>query len=295
MTTVIFTLSMAASVAGILPLEGTKADPAQLPGIASRYEGAREMVYKRPGGDDAEKTLSLHVFLPNDWAPDDERGAILYFHGGGWRGGDPAQFVPFCQAAVAEGMVAITAEYRLTKPGRNAVTCMEDARDAFLWLRAQAPELGIDPERIAAGGGSAGGQLALSLVFEPPAGIDPSTPRPAALVLMNPVLRLERFKGAFGGTAAAESASPINSLAKNPPPMIIFLGTEDHLVSATLAETFQDRVEQLGSRCDLRLFEGERHGFFNRDRGERRFSEVNEAALRFLRELDLASPRPEPR
>lgn len=287
------TLLIAGGTAAAAPGSEPNRPPATQPGAESRLEGARRLVYKRPDPADDTQNLSLHAFLPDDWAPDDRRGAVIYFHGGGWANGDAEQFADFCRSAAAAGMVAVTAEYRLSRlPDRPATTCMEDARDAFTWLSEHAEELGIDPARIAAGGGSAGGQLAISLVFDPPMGLAEEVVRPAALVLMNPVLRLDnsRFSRRFGGKDAARAASPIHSLAKDPPPMILFLGTEDDLIPVALAESFRDRVAELGGRCDLRLFEGEEHAFFNRHRSEERFGEVDAAAVTFLREHGLAQP-----
>ena len=244
------------------------------PGDPSRTAGARRIVYK-------EGDLALHVFFPRDWNAGDRRAAVVYFHGGGWSGGDAGQFADFARTAAGLGLVAATAEYGLARPPeRLAGACMADARDAFAFVLDRAADLGVDPQRIAAGGGSAGGQLALSLAFADA----PPALRPAALVLMNPVLSFETdvFDARFGGRDAARAVAPLTSMGEDLPPMILFLGTHDDLTSVGRAETFRDLVNARGGPLDLRLFEGEGHGFFNRFKGERCFAAVDAAAGRFL-------------
>lgn len=267
--------------------------PADLPGAASRLEGARRLVYKQLEQDreQAQRVrgeLALHIFFPDGWTADDERAAVLYFHGGGWGNGSPDQFEPFARDAAAHGMVAATVEYRLVDlPGINGHDCIADACSAVEWAREHAEELGIDPHRIAAGGGSAGGQLALSCIFEKANAPDSPPYRPDALVLMNPVLQLDnsRFAGRFGGKASAVRASPLQNVPHNPPPMVMFLGTEDDLIPVTLAERFGEIVRERGGRFDLHLFPERTHGFFNRDRGGEPFGEVREKTRSFLQSI----------
>jgi acetyl esterase/lipase len=114
-----------------------------------------------------ERDLHLHLFLPPEASCSRLYPAILFLHGGGFIQGDPAQFAPHCRYFSARGMVAASAQYRLLQQGATSLAdCIADSRMALHWLRAQADDLHMDPSRIVAGGGSAGGHLAASMAMQ---------------------------------------------------------------------------------------------------------------------------------
>ena len=126
---------------------------------APTFRPDHTVVYKAVEGDD----LALHVFLPRGWKRGDRRPAIVFFFGGGWVGGTPAQFYPHNRYFALRGMVAISAQYRTRNShGSDPFACIADGKSAMRWVRAHADEFGIAPDRIAAGGGSAGGHVAAS-------------------------------------------------------------------------------------------------------------------------------------
>ena len=89
--------------------------------------------------------------------------AILYLHGGGFVTGSPEGYERFCSRLASEGAcVVVSLDYRLA-PEHRYPAAVDDVVDAWGWLRAQAPALGLDPERLAVGGDSAGGNLAAVL------------------------------------------------------------------------------------------------------------------------------------
>ena len=151
-------------------------------------------------GGRREVTLRLHAFFPEGWRASDRRGAVVFFFGGGWTSGDPNQFYPHCRLLAARGMAAFAAEYRVKRrEGVQPPACVEDAKDAVRYVRAHAAELGVDPDRIAAGGGSAGGHLAACTAMIPDPDEDgrktpPPSPTPRALILFNPVLDVPAFR-----------------------------------------------------------------------------------------------------
>jgi acetyl esterase/lipase len=119
-------------------------------------EGAATHVYKSIDGID----LRSHVFAPAETkvAP---RAAIVFFFGGGWIGGTVQQFVPQAKHFAQRGMVAIVADYRVAqRHNTTPFAAMADAKSAIRWVRSRAKELGLDPARIAAAGGSSGGHIA---------------------------------------------------------------------------------------------------------------------------------------
>ena len=93
--------------------------------------------------------------------PTDHRPAIVFFFGGGWSGGDKKQFYQQAKAMAEHGMLAFSADYRVkTRNKTTPFECVKDGKSAIRWVREHAAELGVDPDRIVASGGSAGGHVA---------------------------------------------------------------------------------------------------------------------------------------
>lgn len=263
-------------------------------------------VYKRIG--DVE--LRVFIFKPADWKITDRRPAMVFFHGGGWTGGNANQFAPHAEYLASRGLVAVTVHYRLLKHGDEhgselPLVCVQDARSALRWVRTHAAELGIDPARLGAGGGSAGGYLAAQTALVP-GGDDPADNlaialTPAALVLFNPVIggrpaeaadvSFERRLGARL-TEYLES-SPANHVTAAAPPTIIFHGTEDTTIPPVQVKRFQQSMERAGVRCEVVFYAGQKHSFFNRDQsGGRYFRETMIAADHFLASLGWLQGEP---
>ena len=98
------------------------------------FEGARTEVYKTVG----DVKLSLSIFEPAT-GPKTGRPAIVFFFGGGWTNGSPAQFEQQCRHLASRGMVAITADYRVASRHQvKPVACVADAKSALRWVRANA-------------------------------------------------------------------------------------------------------------------------------------------------------------
>ena len=256
-------------------------------------EPDEEIVYKRVG--DVE--LKLHRFNPPAHDAADKSPAIIFFFGGGWQGGKASQFHPQCRYLASRGMVAFTADYRVQSRNHTSPKeCVMDAKSALRWLRKHAAELGIDTQKIAAGGGSAGGHLAAAaatLAGFNEEGDDTSVDcRPNALVLFNPVI--DNGPGGYGYDRVKdywESFSPMNNLGPDTPPTIIFLGTQDDIVPVATARKFQQLMKNNGRVCELHLYEGQRHGFFNQDH-PRYYAETLAAADKFLASLGYLSGPP---
>ncbi|MEI6235810.1 MAG: alpha/beta hydrolase [Planctomycetota bacterium] len=237
--------------------------------------GATVEKYKTVG----DVSLTLWIFNPKDHKPTDKRAAILFFFGGGWTSGSPEQFEPQCKHLAELGMVAITVDYRVgSRNNVKPVSCVADVKSAMRWVRSNAARLGIDPQRIAAGGGSAGGHLAACTAFikdfnEP--GEDSSVSAvPNALVLFNPALvlaPLDGYKFEGSGKRATEerfgtkpeNISPAHHIQKGAPPTIIMHGKADTTVPYVTVEAFTAEMKKAGNSCELVGYEGASHGFFN--------------------------------
>lgn len=233
----------------------------EVPGFAPN----KTVTYKTVG----ETKLDLHIFTPANHAASDTLPAIVFFFGGGWSGGSPSQFYPHCAYLASRGMVAMSAEYRVkTKHGTSPRECVKDGKSAVRWIRQHAGELGIDPKKVAAGGGSAGGHVAAATgtvkKFNEP-GEDLSVScRPDALALFNPVF--DNGPEGWGHARVKDywqDISPMHNLSKKTPPTIVFLGTNDTLIPTATAKAYKARMADLGRRCDLFLYEDQGHGFFN--------------------------------
>ena len=251
-------------------------------------EGLRpgQIAYKTVG----DVTLNLHVFRPEGWQASDARPAIVFFFGGGWKGGTPKQFYRQSAHYAELGMVAFTAEYRVKSlHGTSPFECVEDGKSAVRYIRAHAGELGVDPARIVAGGGSAGGHVAACTgVIEGFESGDNSgvSSKPNALMLFNPVLdttgrkhNIEKLKG------REQELSPVHHVKAGAPPTIIFHGTEDTTVPFESAERFCQTMQSMGNRCELVAFEGASHGFFNYGRFQNAFDVTLQKGSAFLKSL----------
>ena len=226
-------------------------------------------IYKQIG----DRALKLFVVSPPAAKPTDRRPTLVLFHGGGWTGGTPTQFNTQSTYLASRGLVCVQVEYRLLDKTDQAppIICVQDAKSAMRWVRTHADELGIDPARIGAGGGSAGGHLAafVGLVEgqDDPADDLRVSARAAALVLFNPVFD----NGPTGGWGHARvgdrvaAFSPAHNITADDPPTIIFLGREDKLIPVATVERFQATMKAAGVRCDTFLFDGQPHGFFNQE------------------------------
>ncbi len=203
----------------------------------------------------------------------------MFFFGGGWRGGTPGQFEHQCRYLADQGMVAITADYRvLSRHGTLAIQCVQDGKSAIRWVRRNAARLGIDPDQIVAAGGSAGGHVAACTGVIP--GLDDETEStdissvPNALALFNPAMVLapiagmdadsKRLQGLEKRTGIdPKQISPIHHVRAGLPPTIIFHGDQDTTVPYETVQQYATLATAVGNRCDLATYQGSGHGFFN--------------------------------
>ena len=223
-----------------------------------------EVVYKQVD----TTTLKMRVYYPQHYVKGEKRPAILFFFGGGWNKGSVNQFNHQALHFVAQGMIAITADYRVkSRQQTTPFECVKDGRSAMRYLRTHADELGIDTGRIVAAGGSAGGHVAaaadLTRIDETSDDLTVN-PRPNALVLFNPVFN--NGPGNYGYDRLKDNylkISPYHNIRKGAAPAIVFLGTQDKLIPVETAKAYQRKMREVGSRCELFLYEGQGHGFFN--------------------------------
>lgn len=214
--------------------------------------------------------LRLSILRPSDADDGELRPVILFFHGGGFRTGPPAQFFLQADLFAARGAVAMCVEYRLK--GEVEVTIAQqvsDARAAIRWVRRNAAALQVDPDRVIAAGGSAGGYLALASAVLPGADAEAI---PNAIVAFNPAIDfasfaenqgVESLEASLGGSIDLLSCTP--HLRPGLPPVILFQGEVDEVTPLAVAQKFTDRAHALNLTCELVTFPRLGHGSFNRD------------------------------
>lgn len=247
-----------------------------------------EVVYKSIDGHD----LALHVFKPHSRSRKGATPVLLFFHGGAWQYGSPSQFFPQCRYFSSLGLTCISAAYRIASVhGTSPAQALQDARDAVRYIRRNAHSLGINPAKVVACGGSAGGHLAAALgtaVDFPDPGFDPLIPvRPNALVLYNPMLNLA--PGMPDHELVSEfwhAVSPLQHVDDSVPPTLILSGSVDPEVSVSTVNEFCQSVKNQGGNCDAVIYQGAGHGFFNYGQEQNHYFQLtNQDVTGFLKRL----------
>jgi len=224
-----------------------------------------QLVYKAIDGIH----LKMDIYLPPSVNPAQSSPAMVFFFGGGWNGGSVSQFEPHARYFSERGIVCILADYRVkNRQGTTPFESLKDAKSAIRFIRKHSEKYGIDPAKIIASGGSAGGHLAAATAFaeqwnDTSDDLDVSC-IPMLLYFSTRLLTMDR--GGYGYNRIGQNYkdfSPLHNINKGAPPTIFFLGTRDNLIPVETAEYYKTVMEKVGSRCELFLFEGAGHGFFN--------------------------------
>lgn len=214
-----------------------------------------------------DRSLSAHIYrTPASKAP---ASAVLLFPGGAWEYGRPEWMSWHAEQFARRGMVAISIEYRLIDmkaPRAQRTTIVDataDACAAFAWARANAARLGIDPNRIAGFGISAGGHLA-AMAGSGGCGAEG---RADLLILNSPALDT-RSQGYYApkmpeGADAAMLGfySPTDRLRDGAAlvPTLIVNGSEDIQTPAASATEFCALAVARGTLCRVELYPGLGH------------------------------------
>jgi acetyl esterase/lipase len=191
---------------------------------------------------------------------------VLLFHGGGWKGGDLNQFRYACAYFAKRGLVAATANYymhsedeakNLPRDVSRKRACVTDAVSALRWFKQHADELGIDPNRIIIGGGSAGGHIALLATLQRELD-DPADPKE----IDTSVLGYLFFCSAFT-TDSKDNDKTVDAFAQLKPgiaPSLFLFGEEDSWLPAT--EKLVPALRKTGARAELLVADKVGHMFF---------------------------------
>lgn len=227
-------------------------------------------------GTGGDRELKADLFTP---APGTANGAgVLLIHGGGWVRGDRTQLRGYGILLGRQGYTSLACEYRLV-PGARWPAQIHDVKAALRWLRANAPRLGVDAEKIAVSGNSAGGHLALMMAatqnaeaFEGSGG-NPGVPTDiaACIAFYAPVL-LGASGAALSDTVRAllgrdatddrvREASPIAHASASFPPTMLITGNNDELVPDVSSVRMYSALREAGAKAELHIYEGAPHAF----------------------------------
>ncbi|MEN8230997.1 MAG: alpha/beta hydrolase fold domain-containing protein [Bacteroidota bacterium] len=237
--------------------------------LASGLSGFAQHIHQLPYKQIDSVSLSMKVFFPEKYDTSNTYPAIVFFFGGGWTTGNVSQFKPHAEYFSERGLVCFLADYRVEQRQQTSpFESLKDAKSAIRFIREHAGEYHIDTAGIIAAGGSAGGHLAAAAAiikgFNEESDDLSTSSVPDALILFNPVI--DNGPGGYGYERIGnkyKDFSPLHNITEGAPPTIFFLGTKDKWIPVETAQYYKIIMEKVGSRCDLILFEGEGHGFFN--------------------------------
>jgi acetyl esterase/lipase len=217
--------------------------------------------------------------------------AIVLIHGGGWSGGNRHAFRAKMEDAAKRGYVAATISYRLTEPDKETgrgtrpfPAQIHDCKAAIRWLRANAKDHQINPQKIGVMGASAGAHLSLLLgltsasdMLEGSGGNPNQSSRVQAVVnIFGPTDLVREFETAPGAVGFLKAllnatpedardqyvaASPITYVSKDDPPVLTLHGDKDMLVPPDQATLLDERMKAAGATHELVMLPEQGHGF----------------------------------
>lgn len=225
--------------------------------------------------------LEMDIARPK--SPQGMRPAVVAIHGGGFRAGKRDSYLPLIMKLAERGYVAATVSYRLS-PRHQFPAPVEDVKAAVRFLRANASKYGLDPDRIGAMGGSAGGHLALMLGLTADIrefdGSGPNLDQSSRVQCVVNYFGPTDFTKSYGKSvdaaevlplflggdleherAAHFKSSPLNWVSPNAAPVLSIHGTKDRYVAYEHSVWLTDRLRSAGVEAELLGLDGADHGF----------------------------------
>lgn len=196
----------------------------------------------------------------------DNKTAVLIFHGGGWSSGKPSWAFNLAQRFAKEGLVGIAVQYRLSnRKDISPMDAMNDAKNAIIWIRKNAKDLNISPDKIIVYGWSAGSHLAASTAVFPK--IDKTTgisSIPNAMILSSPALSIVDdywFNELLPEGKEGISFSPAENISNKLPPSLILVGKEDTVTPVEQAKLFYQNAIKYKSYSEIHIYKNVGHLF----------------------------------
>jgi len=229
-------------------------------------------------GEGGGRSLEADIFLPP--LEEKNRPAVLFIHGGGWIEGDRSQLRGYGILLARLGFVCMCNSYRLSNESIWPAQ-IQDVNCAIRYLRANATDLGLDPDRIGVSGNSAGGHLSLMAaatnydqIFEGEGGSNEVSSKIKAVCAIYPPTTIRQLEmpnpleNAFlmlmGKEAKKEDydkASPLNYVTEDYPPCMLIHGSTDSVVRLKDSTKFYEKLIEFNRPASLHIFSEEEHAF----------------------------------
>lgn len=216
------------------------------------------------GVADPDRSLDIyHVGAPSSV----KKPAVVVIHGGGWRGGDKNDLFKVANNLAREGYVVFSVNYRLDVRPSGYPVEVDDVETSVTWVRAQAAKYGVNAQRIAILGSSAGANLAAMAAMADD-GIK-------ALVSWSGPMDLEpmynsgvgmKYPVAYLGceptncAALYDSASPVGLVDSGDPPALLLHSDGDAIVPFSQSQIMHETLQRAGVESKLAQFSGTKHG-----------------------------------
>lgn len=254
------------------------------------------------GLSDAQK---VDLYLPLS-KPSECTAVVVYIHGGGWTGGDKADYEADCIKTAESGYAAASVNYRMLGDGAGWQDMLDDITSAMALVKKMAAENGITLLKAAVSGASAGGHLTMLYAFKNQhtspieiafcAGLcgpsnftdvrlyedgdDPAEKYALISALINRQVdrtTLQDF------TAELQAASPVTYITKDSPPTIVAHGHKDRLVTYSQGTDVFDTFTKAGGICELIPFPNSGHDLSSDPEcAERYYKLFNEYELKYF-------------
>ncbi|MCA1661576.1 MAG: alpha/beta hydrolase [Novosphingobium sp.] len=258
--------------------------------LFARERTAKLAVTGRYGDHPAQK---FELFVPEGRKPARGVPLIAFYHGGGWRSGDPQDYRFIARTLSDRGYATALIGYRLVPAGRFPNMLLDSAA-GLAAVRAVAAEHGVDPERIALMGHSAGAynvtMLTLDRRWLAGAGVAEAAIK-GTIVLAGPSdfypFEKTSSRNAMGHWPRPEETQPVTYARADAPPLLLVHGTEDDSVRPRNARILARTMTERGAPTQATLIEGMGHNGlvitlarpFDRDR------RVGDAVFGFLKRV----------
>jgi acetyl esterase/lipase len=257
-------------------------EPAKQRRLPDTVEVTRDIVYAKYD----TREVKLDLYRPKA-RPEGPMACIVVIHGGGWRSGDKQRFAPIAARLAERGYAAACIGYRLM-PEVTVRECVEDCKAAVRWVRANASQYQIDPDRIGALGGSAGAHLTAMLAtsskiesLEGTGGNSGVSSRIRAGVAMATPADMTAFGRVGGQGDTAKLISPITHVDGDSAPLLLIHSKGDGTVPFEQSEKLRDKYKQAGIAVQLIEIAGNDHAFWNKPE---HFDDTVNRAVQFFHE-----------
>jgi acetyl esterase/lipase len=236
----------------------------------------------------------MDLYFPNSGGP---WPAVVYIHGGSWMQGDKSEALMIAGQLTTQGYLVASINYRLY-PAGTFPAMIQDVKCAVRFLRANAGQYNLDPERIAAIGPSAGGHLVSllgttdqSVGWDVGEYLDQSS-RVQAVIPMAAVTDLtrqfpnadiEKMKLIGFGEHNVQQASPVNHVTPDDPPFLLIHGDQDAVVPVEQSQVMYERLVQSNIPAQLVIVSNAGHAFVSPNGNSTpTLAEINQIILDFL-------------